>query len=724
EMGRAAYLATSDRESSVMLIDCEKMASVWTLEEARRGWKRALLRKATGASGLRGDLDPGWNARDEEFQPGRSHLLHYTTLHTQPWRPFPERFVYQLGSHTQLWHDLEREAIEQGFEIFDRTSPSRRFQERLEQLAALPRSEMASGVGADGELPLAVEALALRSKARTMLELAPDLRGDEEQRPGRFGLEVERRVGLLELLGAMDEDERFDGVVCVEGLEDLPVWDVPWLVEALFQKARRFVFVAVRCPESPPARRFLLPPQGTVHTPEWWRSHLEAASARHPEIGWQLTTAHGGAFTSDRTRIHGGGPRPDPTPPVVWTLTDGEPGNDTQVEALAEALGWPWEARRPALGPQAALPFAGQGAHRRALQRESRGRSELRPPWPDLLIVAGRRVAAVARWVREQSRGRTRVVALGAAAGTPPEAVDLAVTPRSRALFPHPHRMEIESPLVGRRSTASMRLTEEGSGHARIAEIAQPRLALLVGSGTRHLGLDRAAAESLGRLVADSATGLGASVLISASRHADPEAFQGCVAGVGRKAALVHRATSEQRPEEDLWPAILASADLFVVAGLGETTLAEVCSTGRPVFLSPQLPSRQSLWSRWRQRWVDAIVRRAQARPANDRGTTRPQEGLELICARLLARGWIRPGRDVEAFRGRLVRRGHARLLRSPIRADDLRGFAAPPQREVDRVAKRVRSMMGVAPDPTGVPSDEADGVAPASGASISRSPS
>ncbi|MEE8165372.1 MAG: hypothetical protein V3T64_07380, partial [Myxococcota bacterium] len=261
-MENAALLSISDSESSVMLIDCARMDSVWTLEDAQHAWKRALLRRASKQAGLRGDLDPAWNARDEEFKPGESHLLHYTTLHTQPWRPFPERFVYWDGAYTNLWHELEREAIAQGFELFNRDAPSRAFGARLQRLRALPRSEMDSGIGVSGELAGAVEELARRTKASSLLELAPDLRGDTEQRPGRYGLDVERRIGLLEWLGELDGEADFDGVVSVEGLEALPIWDIPWIIESLFERASRFVFVAVRCPESAPRRRFLLPPAG------------------------------------------------------------------------------------------------------------------------------------------------------------------------------------------------------------------------------------------------------------------------------------------------------------------------------------------------------------------------------------------------------------------------------------------------------------------------------
>lgn len=695
DLGGAGHLAISDTESSVMLVDCARMAPVWTLEEARHGWKRSLLKKASRATGLRGDLDPHWNARDEEFVPGRSHLLHYTTLHTQPWRPFPERFVYQRGSHTQLWHDLERQAIDAGFELFHRDAPSRGFADRIARLRDLPTSEMGSGIGVAGELSAAVEDLVRATKSRTLLEVQPDLRGDAEQRPGRFGLEVERRVGLLEWLSALDDDERFDGVLCVDGFEALPTWDVPWLVEALFQRARRFVFVAVPTPESEPRRRLLLPPQGTTHTPDWWRSHFEVAARRHPEVRWGLLTARGRGYEPERIVLRHGGPRPDAAPPTVWTISDGEPGNDTQVRALADGLGWPSRAHRLSPSLLAELPFADRGAHLRGVARDALGRAGLAPPWPDLLIVAGRRAAPAARWIREAARGRTRVVALGPKAGTPADAVDLAVTPRGARLFPHPNRIEIDRPLVAAASEATPAGSGGGAWDARLAAIPGRRIALLIGSGTELLGLDASASEALGRLVAESAAGLGAAVIVSASRHARDEVLEGCLRGLGRP-ALVHRETPDQRPGERAWPAILAAADVFVMAGLGETALAELCATGRPVFLAPRRRAGWRLWPALRDRVLDAISERAQARPANDRGTTRPQEGLELLCARAIDRGWVRPRRDAEALRGRLVRGGHARLLRAPIRAGDLEGFAPPTENEVELVAARVRAMLGV----------------------------
>jgi len=443
--------------------------------------------------------------------------------------------------------------------------------------------------------------------------------------------------------------------------------------------------------ETPPRRRFLLPPQGTTHTPAWWRSHFEAASVRHPKVRWELMTARGHAFDSARVHVCRGGRRPDRSPPRLWTLTDGAPGNETQVSALAQALGWPNRSIRLERDDGIGLPFSGLGSNLRALRGDDQALEALQPPWPELLVVAGRRVAPVARWVREASRGRTQVVAIGSKAATPANEVDLALTMVGAAHFPHPNRVEIDRPLVSRSALAPV----SPKWRERIEAISGRRIVLLLGSGTRRLGLDGPEAEALGRLVAESAAGLGASILISASRHCSPEVRVGCLRGVG-KVAIVHQETRDQRVEENAWPAFLAAGDVFVYLGLGETTLAEICATGRPVFLAPQFPSRSSLWIRMRDRLAGAVVSRAEARPENDRGTTRPQQRLELLCARLLDRGWVRPRRDVESFRGRLVRSGQARLLRSPIRAGDLIGFTDPPASELPRIANCIRQMLGV----------------------------
>ncbi|TVS12325.1 MAG: hypothetical protein EA419_05170 [Wenzhouxiangella sp.] len=122
-MDQAGFLSINDRDTSVMLIDCQRMSEVWNAHDVRRLGRKALEARARRA-GLWAELDAGWNARDSEYDPERSHLVHFTTLHTQPWRPFPAEFVYFDNPTDPLWPNLEGEADQAGFLSVTASRPS------------------------------------------------------------------------------------------------------------------------------------------------------------------------------------------------------------------------------------------------------------------------------------------------------------------------------------------------------------------------------------------------------------------------------------------------------------------------------------------------------------------------------------------------------------------------------------------------------------------------
>ncbi len=125
DLGDRGLLAIDQRETSVMLLDCEKLAPLWSLEDAQTAKSKKPFKKA--AAPWWGELDPAWNARDHEYRPGTSRLLHYSTLHTQPWRPFPRDLRYREHPDAEVWLALEREADAAGFTVFTREHPSARF---------------------------------------------------------------------------------------------------------------------------------------------------------------------------------------------------------------------------------------------------------------------------------------------------------------------------------------------------------------------------------------------------------------------------------------------------------------------------------------------------------------------------------------------------------------------------------------------------------------------
>src|SRR5262249_3075749 len=104
-------------DSSVMLIDCARMSTVWTLDEAQNKRKSTLLNRAAAMPDLWGELTPEWNARDAEYIAGRSKLIHDTKLRTQPWQPFTNLYEYRIAPEGHVWLDLERSADAAGYRV-------------------------------------------------------------------------------------------------------------------------------------------------------------------------------------------------------------------------------------------------------------------------------------------------------------------------------------------------------------------------------------------------------------------------------------------------------------------------------------------------------------------------------------------------------------------------------------------------------------------------------
>jgi mitochondrial fission protein ELM1 len=88
--------------------------------------------------------------------------------------------------------------------------------------------------------------------------------------------------------------------------------------------------------------------------------------------------------------------------PLVWLLIGDKAGDSAQLRVLAEALGWSTREIALETNRWRNLP--------NLLLGESLLSSKVSfaPPWPDLVLWAGRRGTPIARWIRRASGGRTR----------------------------------------------------------------------------------------------------------------------------------------------------------------------------------------------------------------------------------------------------------------------------------------------------------------------------
>jgi len=673
ELGEHAFLALPARgskgmDTSVMLLDCARMSSVWTLAGARHERKRALLERALAEPDRMGALDPTWNARDSEYREGQSRLIHYTILHTQPWMPLPDQYVYQRNPQGHVWLALEREADAAGFQLFGPDRPSARLRSRL------ARTTSDATESGPRELPRDVaerlRELFAEAEVQSLLVYGPEVVDVARDLPGLRVTRCDPRAATRDEL----VPPASDAVLALDGLDRVPSEDVPWVLDGLFSSARTCVAIVA-------------PAAGTSSRPrsaEWWTERLTAAGERNPGVHWEVLTTPGSQTRRERLAVHSGGRPPHSGPPVVWVLSDGRPGHTAQSVALADALGWPYETKALSFRKLASLHLLHDrllGATRATVDRV---RSDaLEEPWPDLVVAAGRRTAPVARWIAAQSRGRTRLVQLGRKGGHVADSFDLVVTPEHCRYPPHKKRLETRLPI---NPITSAGLAE---AHERFQGLfdsgPRPHVALLVGGSIGRYRLDAATARRLGEESIAAARDIGGSVFAITSRRTSAEAATALEAALGSESRLHRWRPAEER---NPYPAYLALADVIIVSGESESMLADAIATGKPVYMFP-LPGRASGVKGRFQRWV---YDRSQEQPLNKRGTVRPQRGLERLCARLVEGGFVEPPRDLELMHEGLLRDGFVRRLGAPI----LLSPAAPPAREVEHVARRVRQLFGL----------------------------
>ena len=686
-LGNCGFLSIHDHDTSVMLIDCERMAPVWTLEAAQKRRRKQLEAEARAVPGLWGQLDPHWNARDDEYDPERSKLLHYTTIHAQPWQPFPQRFAYQHNPVGHVWFDMEQTANEAGYQVFQTQRPSAQYlalcahiRDASTQPAPSACSLQAARNGQSSDFQEHIEKLSTTTQSRTLLDYS-------------FGLShsLTRSYGPLVshynpafTAPTPSACEAADGVVCTDTLDFLPDEDVPWMLEELFRYAHRFVSVSVSVVpyehRLPNGTRL----QGRVRPLPWWRTHLDAASRRYPKLRWHLRLE----APTDSGRADGdyaGGALGHE--PIVWVLTSHKPGHTTQARGLADALGWPYTIKTLHFrGPTGLYKYL-LGTDRATRRGLDISQSDvLGPPWPDLVIVAGWRPGRVARWIQHESHGRTHLVLLGRIGSRPVAPTDISVVCEHFRLPPHPRRIETGAPVT---QVNPERLeTAADTWRDQVEAAPRPWIMLLVGGATARHELTPDQADRLGADVRAFAKRLHGTVFATTSRRTGHAAAEALAARLGPRHSVYG-----WRPDraDNPYLGYLALADLLIVTGESESMLAEAVATEKPVYIYPLAERSAGVLERAK----DWILMRAQSQQRNKRGRPRPQRGLAYVCGRLIERGIVQPRRDLNALHTALIERGSAAFFPDAgVSNNPLELRPRPALRELDRVTEQVRGLL------------------------------
>ncbi len=263
--------------------------------------------------------------------------------------------------------------------------------------------------------------------------------------------------------------------------------------------------------------------------------------------------------------------------PIVWAILGERVGDNRQVDALAQRLGWPYLVKQLAYNRLFALPNRVLGPSLTSVHPEYR--TSLTPPWPDLIIAAGRRSVAPARWIKKQSGGKTKLVQIGR-----PRAdlklFDLVVTTAQYGLPARPNLARLTFPLTGppiAQNSATDTMTAEWAQKFR--QLPRPWTGLLVGGATWPYPFSPTDAQRLANEINQWVRKFGGSLLVSTG----PRTPADFATALDREIEAEHHFHQWSPQGENPHKAILTLADNFIVTGDSISLAAEACGTGAPV---------------------------------------------------------------------------------------------------------------------------------------------
>jgi uncharacterized protein len=257
-----------------------------------------------------------------------------------------------------------------------------------------------------------------------------------------------------------------------------------------------------------------------------------------------------------------------PESPRIWVLADPRAGTAAQALGIAERLGEPFRRLDLAWGALARLPLPFPSL----LGLTPEARAAFVPPWPALVISAGRRSAPVALWLQQKGARLVHCMRPGFGAAR----FDLLVIGQHDAPKPAANIL----PILGAAHRVSPeRLATARGEFAELAALPSPRVALLMGGPPRAEGMDASVAGAITAKVA----GFAGSVLATASRRTGSPAEDAMAAAL---AGHPHRLFRWGDAPPNPYAGFLAWADQVVVTGDSVSMLSEALATGGPVFIA------------------------------------------------------------------------------------------------------------------------------------------
>ena len=265
--------------------------------------------------------------------------------------------------------------------------------------------------------------------------------------------------------------------------------------------------------------------------------------------------------------------------PLIWVLKDERPGTGNQAVGVADAIKSKYQIKKLELSAFGRLPNFLLGGSLRTITSNSK--KCILPPWPDLVISAGRRAASVALHIKRKSEGRTFICQIMFPGDGLVAELDLVVVPKHD---------QIEGRNLWSVTGAPNRITDMVLSEARsrwqqeFSQLPRPIVGLIVGGNTKRMPLGTKQVEELAQLIANHKRTLGGSIIVTTSRRTGKAAdmlFEK-LSKLGGETVYFHR---WNEGNENPYSGILSYSDILIVTGDSITMLSEACAAPGGVYI-------------------------------------------------------------------------------------------------------------------------------------------
>ncbi len=277
--------------------------------------------------------------------------------------------------------------------------------------------------------------------------------------------------------------------------------------------------------------------------------------------------------------------------PVIWCLLGKKAGDNTQLRALASALGYGFVEKHIHAQPWELL------AHlllRVTLTGIDRQQSDpLQGPWPDLVLSAGRRNEPVARWIQRAARksGKATSLVHVGRPWAPLTCYDLIIS-TPQYLLPQRDNIWMNRLPLHRPDDEGL-AAQAQLLRARLAQGSGPRIAVLAGGDSGKYVFKAARGAELGTAACRLADELGGSLMVTDSPRTPRPAGDALQAQL-RDGDFCYRWGD---PGDNPYQGLLGLADAFIVTSESASMLAEAVARGKPVYMFDM--EEQEFW--WQQ---------------------------------------------------------------------------------------------------------------------------